>query len=195
MAKATSDLDLLVRRLERLEKQNFWMKHALAAGLLVAGLGWLAGPRPAVGEAPDNLRTPAVRGRTVTAERFLLVDGGGKPRAELALAQGEPFFRLADEDGKPRLAMNLGREVSGLSLLDGNGKYRAGLSLGKDGPFIRLDDARGRQRVGCGVGKEGTFLRMDDEGGRPRVVWSVGAGGSSLSLVDGAGNTFFSRRW
>lgn len=64
----------------------------------------------------------AADGRTVRANRFVLEDENGKPRAGLSAAKNGPILYLSDETGKPRAVLGVAKEGAALSLFDDNGK-------------------------------------------------------------------------
>ena len=71
------DLSVVIARLERVERENRWMKRAGLAGLLAAACVLVMGQaRPAV--------------RALEAQSFILQDASGTKRAELVLEAGAP---------------------------------------------------------------------------------------------------------
>ena len=133
-----TDLELLSRRLERLETRFRWMKRTAILLLLLITTG------TATAQLPPELRPfrllqqpsrtspdqPATQKRPVEAEvrsqHFVLVDDKGRERASL----------VADGAGSAFLVM-----------FDAAGKTRVNLSVGNEGPSLVLYDAAGRQRT------------------------------------------------
>jgi len=60
----------------------------------------------------------------IRANKFVLVDENGKPRAELAMDKGRPLLVLWDENGKPRAGLVVTKLGPSLELNDENGKLR-----------------------------------------------------------------------
>jgi hypothetical protein len=129
-----TDLELLSRRLAKLESRFGWMKRgAILLGILVIAGTAMAqfdpelDPLRRLGQKPG---TAVPQQKTVEAEvranHFVLVDERGKERASL----------VADNAGSVFLVM-----------FDATGKTRANLSVGNEGPSLVLYDATGRQRT------------------------------------------------
>jgi hypothetical protein len=126
-------LDDLTQRLDRLERENRWLKR-MGTGVLVGATAVaLMGQR---GAAP-----------VVEAQRFLINDpASGKARAALSLLQdGSVGLSLISADGKSlSLSADAGGNM-GLSLVDSNRTLRAALSAGADGsPTLILHDRSGK---------------------------------------------------
>ena len=99
----------LTRRLERVERENRGLKRAGAVILAVMLALVLMGH--VVGE------------KVVEAERFVLLDSSGQPRAVLAVAKGGSGLYLYDNKGKLRAGLVGGvADETGLSLYDKAGK-------------------------------------------------------------------------
>jgi hypothetical protein len=110
----------LEQRIEDLERQNrrlgWWLLLAPVAALLL-GAG--------AAEVKDW------KGKSVTAEKFILVDADGKERAAVLLTgkDGEPALELYNKDHT--LLLNAGKsEVNGVGFIqffDGSGKFKGGV--------------------------------------------------------------------
>ena len=125
-------LDDLTQRLDRLERENRWLKQMGTVVLVGASAVALMGQR---GAAP-----------VVEAQRFLINDpASGKTRAALSLRQdGSVGLSLISKDGKSlSLSADAGGNT-GLRLVDSNRTLRAELSTGADGaPALILHDGSG----------------------------------------------------
>lgn len=113
----------------------------------------------------------------LSANKFILVDATGKPRALLSALpdrDGAPILTLYDARGKPRAALGAFPEAGGtsvLSMYDAKGRTRAALGLsGQTGgiPTLSLYDGRGRTRATL-------------------AVLAESQGGPTLSLYDSTG--------
>jgi len=124
------------QRLERLERENKWMRRIGAVAVAVAAAVFL------VGQGKDK-ELPDLEVRSLTVK-----DEDGRTRAMLAtLSDGLPYLSLSDKDGRPRAVLTTllnGSPV--LSLCDKDGKRRALLALRSvDGsPRLHLFDAKGK---------------------------------------------------
>jgi hypothetical protein len=115
--------------------------------------------------------------KVVEAERFILRDGNGRPRAILKMAGEDPFpaFELLDENGLPRVMIHLepsGRVVARLEATNGaaiglsaDNAGTVGLSLSHPGGMPILT-------AGCHEGEE-VYVVISDRAGRPMWQWSV----------------------
>jgi hypothetical protein len=108
MTAQAPELGAVVARLEKVERQNRRLRGAGIAVVVLAAAGLL------MGQAMP-------KARIVEAEGFVLKDGAGKVRAELAVTEDRPGLALYDENGKPRAVLSVGKAGPGLGLYDENG--------------------------------------------------------------------------
>ena len=124
----------LAHRLERLERENRWIRLG-AAGILSAAVGVLL------------LTQTSAQAPIVEAQRFLVRDPKtGKERAALSLLKdGSVGLRLIGIDGKSlSLSADAGGNM-GLTFYDKNRALRADVSASADGSStISLRDASGK---------------------------------------------------
>jgi hypothetical protein len=123
-------------RLKRLGKENKRLR-LLAWGVVVLAGGSLLLAASGVRARPPQL------GRIVEAERFVLRDASGKPRAVLGMDADEPGLWLYDAGGKPRAALAVTADRPGLALYDASGNARAALAVTAGGPALWLYDKAG----------------------------------------------------
>jgi len=113
--------------------------------------------------------------RSVLAEEFHLVDRDGTRRAGLFLeSDGSPRFMLYDGGEKPRLTLGLGSDGEPtVDLADKSGSSRLVMFLAANGnPFWALRDQEGKVRAAMGVGADGEpYVTLLDKGGAP--LWSA----------------------
>jgi len=174
----------MVLRLDRLERENCWLKRIVA--LVLIGFAAVV----LMGQAK-----PSKVAKVIEAEKFVVRDMSGKVRASLATdsdsrptlnfydtkekesmtmgfmgltADGLPFLRLGGESGQGRVAY-LG--VQGLALFDRNGKAR--VSLNTNGPSLELYDDEAFVKLGSYVGQSRTtsFLVVLDKD--QKVIWRM----------------------
>jgi hypothetical protein len=137
-------VDLLMQRLERLERDNRRFKRAGA----VFGLGALAVVLMGQATVQDRVSANMVVARTIEAQSILLRDATGKVRALLeSQPTGPVTLTLSDKDGRERLALGVGPAGGvGVVFRDKEGTVRAGMGVGPAGrPYLvpkRLTVAR-----------------------------------------------------
>ncbi len=160
MTTQTADLAAVVKRLEKVERQNRRMKVGGIIISLVASASLLMGqamPKPT----------------TVEGEAFVVRDATGNQRAALHLTpDGGAALSFFDLAGKIRAALRVDREGSpDLTLLDEAAKIRAILRVERAGlPGLVFFDQAGRARATLYVESEGSAvlqLSRKDE----KVFW------------------------
>ena len=178
------ELRAVVARLEKVERQTRRMKYA---GIVVV---MLAGAAVLMGQA-------APKGKTIEAEKFVVVDNADHTRAILGYDDDGTFgLWIRSEVGKPRLGLGILTDESvGLGLSDIDGKTRASLVF----------DERGRSRLHYydGDGKLISFLflrengsaglTMRDGNGQIRADLSLNEHGApALTLINKRGKVIWS---
>jgi len=153
------------RELGRAKRRSRWLLAALGLTAGAFALAWIfAGAAPTL-----QAQVGAGAERVVRANRFVLEDESGKPRAMLYAGKGEPGLTLFDENGKVRAMLSATADGSGLSLLDAAGKPCAGLVVNAGGSGLDLSYAAGKGRALLAVVKSGPGLRLYDE--NDKVIW------------------------
>lgn len=124
------------RRLERVERQNRWMRVGFLVLLLVAGY--------AVADKLD-LDQVVVRQTLLESRELKLLDNDGNARLFIRMYSRVPVLQVMDGKGKPRMSLGLRFD---------------------DTPFIDLSDKSGRTRATFEMTDEDTpALRLLDESG------------------------------
>lgn len=122
----------LSQRLERLERQAWWLRWSVIALLIIGTV------------------TPVLVARAasqkVSASEFVLVDGARRERGAFWLFGEMPTFTLHDRKGRPRLQFDLLPDDSPrLYLADADQRIRAKLKLAPDGmPLLEMLDRGGK---------------------------------------------------
>jgi hypothetical protein len=104
-AVSEADLQELVERMGRLERQNRRWKLGSILAALVLAFSVAAGARA------QQERDQPLRAKTVEAETFLLKDSDGVTRGDLTVTNGVPVLQLYNANGKvfwsttPRLSI------------------------------------------------------------------------------------------
>ena len=115
----------VIRRLERLERENKHLRRAGVAALAVTGVALLASATTVC--------------KTVWAERFVLKDPSNRERAVLTAYEtgGAPKLSLLDEQGKAALTFGVAEDgVAFLELPGEQGPVRRSILLSSDGPAV-----------------------------------------------------------
>jgi len=156
------------QRLEKLERQNRWMRRIGTVAVAVAAAVFLIGQGKDKG--PQDLVV-----RSLTVE-----DKDGETRATLATDDqiGGVTLRLCGKDTWPSAFLAvLADGTAGLVLNDKNTKARVSLLLGGDGsPTLLLGDKNGQTRAALGATETETrtaesMLTMYDAKGN--VIWQA----------------------
>jgi len=167
-------LEILARRLERLERQNRgWKMFGLTSASILAMLV-LVGAAPTT--VPDEIR----------ARRFYAIDSNGLPLAWLMVdSAGMPNIGL--KVGRSHLLMNVSSEGSPLLVMRGrDGDGRAGLSFNPDGPVLEL--VQRNRAIRASVAPDTALLRFVDEGSARGAALGLGSDRSArLELMDQGG--------
>ncbi len=152
----------LTHRLDRLERENRWLKRGGLVALVVLAGAFMMGQA-----APEKI--PLV----LKAHSFQVVDQAGKLRARLGVgADGAPRLLLYDKAGK--LRGMLGVRPNGASHLffsGPDGKLRAGLVVIDGVPRLDLHDETGEIRARLSLRADGSpSLLLFDNGGNIRAA-------------------------
>ncbi len=179
----TRELESLLSRVERLEKQNRRLKQgALAFLLFVVSVGLLAQTKQTAPSSTQRRRAPAPApaptGPTaLEAQSFILKDLNGHVRAELSLTGSTPSLKFRDEKGSALVTLALNSDAPGgplLLLSDPQHHGSVALSvLENAGPQLSLAGERADVQVHMGVAPEGTTLEVSDKDG---FTTSIGNG-------------------
>ena len=175
-------IETLARRLDRVERENRWLKQAGVVALVVIAAVGL------IGQATGKVA------KVVEAERFVLLDASGETRAVLIQTKGGSSLNLYDEKGKLRIGLVSGAaDETGLSLYDAAGEGRAMLALKPEtSPALRFAAKPMKLQAGLGVAHVPTVLLFDDEG-KPRATLLLSSDGSPvLAFNDNIGEVIWS---
>ena len=158
-------LEIITRRLARLERANRRWK-----GLIVLGLT-LVGILPLLGAGKHDETTVA---NEIQARAFVLVDRDGTPLARLGvLPHGVWGLGFYDQGKKSRIVLSVDSEgTSALSLLSKDGKGGMLLSASGNGTTsLRFVDTQWKTRATLATWPDGSpFLQLADREGRERAL-------------------------
>ena len=168
-------MDTLARRLDKVERENRWLKRVGVAALAVIAGVVLMG------------QSLASKGFTAfVAEEFVLRDASGRIRGVLSVVGDEPHLVLYDKDKKLRFGIRAAADKVSL-VLNGKGeKSGVILTVAGDTAKLLIDDKDGNTRTEIGLRSDGTpILRLYDKGRKLRAGLGVDGDGSvNLLLAD-----------
>ena len=166
----------LEQRLEKVERENRWMRRIGMVAAAVAAAVLL------IGQGKDKELQDLV------ARSLVLKDSKGQIRLKAVADDDDqdPGIQILDQKGKERLRIALGEPGPYLTLRDESGMARVVVAWA-DGstptPFITLLDENNIERFEAGFSKGRPFLALRNERARPRVVaWTKEDGSPDLSL-------------
>jgi hypothetical protein len=188
----------IVARLERLERENRRLKRGTLIGLalavsLIACLGMLGEaqttqpkvpaarakkPAAPVAVAPAApAPAPFVMPKNIEAESFVLKDGNGRVRAELAMGGEGPSLKFRDQSGAALITLSLlDSAQGGPLLLLSDAQHHASLSMSVasgQGSQLSLIGERADIQAHMGVTPDGTEMELTDKDG---FTTSIGNG-------------------
>jgi hypothetical protein len=125
------------RRLERVERQNRWMRLGFLLLLLLGGF--------AVSDK-ISLDQVVVRQTLLESQELKLLDNDGNARLFVRMYSRVPVLQVLDTAGKPRMSLGLRfDDTPFIDLSDGHGRTRATFEMTEeDAPAMRLMDESGQ---------------------------------------------------
>jgi hypothetical protein len=195
----------LIDRIERLEKQNRWLKRGMVA--LVATVG-----------ACVVMAADAPKAKIVDAEKFVLRDNDGRTRAVLEIGTHGPRLALLSKDGNDQAVLYVNKDESpGLVLVGPKRDKMIALAETEEEQAL-LFQQRGAKRLVLATDKAGeallTFrdgrdkvrtilsgypadpgLIVNDRGGQNRVRLILEKGEARLELRDEKGKLLLRDAW
>lgn len=163
--------DLLLVRIERLEKQNRRMKQGgLACLLVLASVGLMAQTQH---KKPTTHKPvpppPVVLPDNIEAQSFILKDANGKPRAELSMSGTGPSFKLRDQNGSALVTLSLNDSApNGALLLMSDPQHAAGLSISVlegAGSQVTMTGPNADIQAHIGASADGSTIDLMDQNG------------------------------
>jgi hypothetical protein len=168
MNDANSVSEQLVRRIERLERQNQTLRRYLTVAAALAVIGAVA---LTAFEAASQTRA----GATVESNRFVLRN----PEGKIVAALGVNSYGTAN-----------------LVLLDKQERMRATIGVNDNGdPAFVLANPEGQQRLTLIHTSDGPGMIMLDQNNKPRLLVSIEADGRGLfQIIDKDGNATWTQQ-
>ena len=154
MPPDTSETQVLLERLEKLERQNRRLKRVGALALVGVGAGLIVGYAKlaqlgeSLGHPVGRIIAPnTIMAGTVQARDFELRDPDGHCFAHLYTFKGEPALELMDANGKVRAGLGLFGGKSYLDVLGTDPKSLIELTVDPNGPTLSVSDQKGFSSV------------------------------------------------
>jgi len=183
-------MDTLARRLDRVERENRWLKRAGLVALAVIAAVVLMGQA-----------TQGKVAKVIEAEKFVLRDAEGKPRARLeSLPSGLVRLALLDKNeniqsvlgvgvGRPSLVLagRNNKTILTTSFLSISGKSRLTLAVLPSGAqSLVLTDNTKRTRAELGIEVDGssTFGLFDRTGTARAVLGSISLANEETGMIE-----------
>jgi hypothetical protein len=155
MTWQTIDVNSIVERLDKLEKQNRRLSIALALIAVFAGCLMFGGAR-------------FHKGHTVTARRIVLQDETGTTRAILGMRSAGPGLTLYDQNGENIEALLTVLQTGPvLTMYDANGATRVLLGVTPKGATLAFNDPKGKLRAETGFLSNTPIVTFFDSKGKP----------------------------
>ena len=125
-----------IKRLDKVEKQNFRMKLALVVLVMIVGY---------LGFEQIVTDSTIIRQTLMESRELKLLDNNGNARLFLRMYSRVPVLQLLDSHGKPRMSLGMRfDDTPFIDLSDKTGRTRATLELNEnDEPALRLLDENG----------------------------------------------------
>jgi hypothetical protein len=167
------------QRLERLERENRWMRRIGAVGVAVAAAVLL------IGQGKDkklpDLEVRSLVARSLVARSLVVVDDEGTRRVELDSLDDSIYLRLTDRTGRERFTLLAGNKgQSELYFNDRTGTTKLALGVSDGSPYLDMTGAgrvtlSGRDekmRAGLATNEDGTpSLSFFDKDGKH--IWKA----------------------
>lgn len=191
MAAATPELETFAKRLEKVEKENNWLRLALAlVAILSLASTWAGFLRKTESLNVPNVETnyfvlrhedgvfAAEMNARLQDELTVTIGRQDHAHAKLITTKGGVGFNLYDEsrykkkpsgeyNTKPRASMTAHNNgPTSLAFHDTNGILRMLISLGEKGPRLDFYDEAGRSRAALGFEHDHAFLLSWDTAGK-----------------------------
>jgi len=189
MSSPSVDMQLLAARIDRLERQNRWLKLIGGAATACVLVVLLAGAGPKSNSGPLVIRAANGDYAQLNAEGLTVYDKHGVERGFFGLTDAETGeVHLYDSGGNRRMSLFVSHQPE-ISLLNTGGSHVIDIFVGKDTgePELDLNGPTGQERVTLN-GSKLPYLRERDGSGNVRGyigMYTDGSAGAFLKTADG----------
>ena len=186
MDERTEVFNAMTIRIEKVERQNRWLKYLGLSALMLVAAVMLSGQA-----SPDN--------NLLEARRFTLRAETGEVRAELGMTSSlpggkGPCLTLYDEKKNKRAVLSVMEYGPDLVFYDAHGEERAKLVVADGGPRMVLRGTGGKIQVQLAVNADIPWLALFDASEKQRALMVVNdVKGPSFALYDSKGKEMFVR--
>ena len=181
MTATATDLSAVLDRLDKLERQNRWLKAS-------AGLMLLVGTAFALLSQSPSGQAQAIKGKSLEAGSFILRDSAKKVRAALSMGKEGPMLAFYDVQEKQRLALAAEKDFTGLNVYDGKGKRPASWSSAPPAHCCR-SPTRTRSNACCSCSLPTAPDCPSATPMRKQILLKVGPQSSGFVLLDAKGTS------
>jgi hypothetical protein len=150
MTPLTQDMQAVFERLEKLERQNRWLKRVGVLALVGVGAGLFIGYtkltqfNESLGHPVGRIIAPnTIVAGTIQARDLELRDPNEHCLAHLYSFKGEPKLELMDANGNVRAGLGVFRETAYVDVLGVDPKSSTELTVSRDGPSLSVSDQKG----------------------------------------------------
>ena len=170
----------LHERIDRIEKQNRWLKGCMAILILsfasLAVIGAKAGPHDG-------------QFRKITVKELAIIDGSGQECILIGSGQEGTGIKFLNKAKKKVLGIGITADERGSGILfaDKEGRARIGLGLDKGLPSMAIVDENGKKIMGMGGDRTGYGLTIMDENEVERAGIGFKDGNTGIVLYDDKG--------
>ncbi len=132
-----------------------------------------------------------VTAKSVTAERFRLVDSDGELRAVMKTKQDQPVVQFMDDEHRVRFEIKLENDWPVMSLMNDDAKTQIEFGLADGKPALFFKDSAGSLRLGIALSKPDGSPRLLilDQDEKPRfTILQDETGTPQITALDDNGN-------
>jgi len=176
MRNTSTDLDEVLARLDRLERQNRRTRQIGFALLLVAGAIFWMGQTAKINVS-----------RALESRRFTLRDAKGKKKAELGVTVGRPALQFFDEEEQVSVSVGVDEDGPGFVIYGPGERRQVMLSLTETGPVLSLHGANGLKRLNLSVTAQGPAVGLLGANGEAKGAFGMTAGDETFLHLFGRG--------
>jgi hypothetical protein len=178
MAINQLDFQILVERLEKIEKTNRRLKCLLLAVCGTVLSLFMAGHFERKVEAAEG------PGQVLEAQELRIKDSHGNLRAQIRAGEDSVGFVLYGNNNQEQIAIAAGPQANGLQIHAPNDKTSIGLIGSNDGPSVGFYDSSRTVRAFLALENNNPSLSLYDRAGNARTSLSLSGDGPSLTLND-----------
>jgi hypothetical protein len=208
MQSSVQEIAQLRTRLDRIERQNNWMKRLMVVLTLLLVPLFLLGAKHGAHDAQfgqitatgitirdaSGMELVAIGSDKEKGSGISIFNTAGKPAITLGIpADGKGSgIMVSDAEGRPRIGLGMDEGIPGIALVDENGAKILAMGGGGEGYGILINDKEEVQRIGLGYKNGDAGIMLYDENGEyVRGMFRQKDGLNYLSHIDADGKEVF----